>query len=126
MFGLFKKDPVKALQKKYEKLLEEAYKAYVENGNDSLMSVSSHRKKLGKIVDGHYSPYNYTMGQRSQDMEPLYYENGLLYITSAELIKQEKILGRKNMPFIVDHAYSTVDIDTIEDLKYAQFILENF
>ena len=24
MFGLFKKDPVKALQKKYEKLLEEA------------------------------------------------------------------------------------------------------
>ncbi len=107
-------------------LLVEAYKSYVETNSDSLMTVSSHRKKLGKIVDGRYSPYNYTMGQRSQDMEPLYYENGLLYISSSKLIKEDKILGQNNIPHIVDHAYGTVDIDTIDDLKYAQFILENF
>jgi hypothetical protein len=32
MFGLFKKDPVKALEKKYEKLLEEAMQ--LQRGGD--------------------------------------------------------------------------------------------
>ncbi|MEM9679479.1 MAG: acylneuraminate cytidylyltransferase family protein [Bacteroidota bacterium] len=108
-----------------ESLLSEAYSQFVSHGSDSLMTVSTHRKKLGKIVEGHFSPYNYVMGQRSQDMEPLYYENGLLYITSSELIMKDKILGDNNHAFVVDHPYSKVDIDTLEDMKYAQFVIEN-
>jgi N-acylneuraminate cytidylyltransferase len=81
---------------------------------------------LGKIVEEKFVPFNYTIGQRSQDLEPLFYENGLLYITKASLILEEKIVGHKNFPFIVDHPYAKVDIDTAEDFKYAEFILENY
>ncbi len=107
-------------------LLSEAYKTYIDGKYESLMTVSTHRKKLGKIVEGSFSPYNYTMGQRSQDMDPLYFENGLLYITSTDLILKHQILGKYNCPYIVDHPYSKVDIDTIEDLKYAQFVSEHY
>lgn len=107
-------------------LLQEAYFKYVNGGFDSLMTVSSSKRKLGKIQNRSFIPFNYTMGQRSQDMEPLYFENGLLYITKTPLILDNKILGNNNCPYIVNHPYASVDIDTKEDLKYAQFILDNY
>jgi len=89
------------------------------------MTVSRNKDKLGKIIDDKFVPFNYKMGQRSQNLEPLYVENGLIYIAKTALILEEKILGENNYPFIVDHPYAKVDIDTIEDLKFAEFILEN-
>jgi N-acylneuraminate cytidylyltransferase len=65
------------------------------------------------------------MGQRSQDLEPLYFENGLIYIIKSSLIMEDKLLGDKNSAFIVDHPYAKIDIDTFEDLQYAEFILKN-
>ena len=107
-------------------MLKEAYETYIEKGSDSLMGVSRNNDKLGKIIDNRYVPFNYEIGQRSQDLEPLYYENGLLYITKSDLILQDKILGNKNFPFVVDHPFAKVDIDTIEDFKYAEFVIENY
>tara|TARA_R110002049_G_scaffold2372_6_gene17474 strand:+ start:1563 stop:2237 length:675 start_codon:yes stop_codon:yes gene_type:complete len=106
-------------------LLKEAYAKYVDGDFDSLMTVSSNKKKLGKIQNDKFIPFNYKMGQRSQDIEPLYFENGLLYITKAELILNDRILGENNCPFITNHPYSKVDIDTENDFKYAEFILKN-
>ena len=106
-------------------LLKEALKKYTELNYDSLMTVSLNKNKLGKIVNGNFEPYNYVMGQRSQDLEPLYFENGILYITKAELILKGRILGENNCPFITNHPYSKVDIDTENDFKYAEFILKN-
>ena len=116
--------PTNPLRQK--QLLKEAYTKYMSNDFDSLMTVTSNKKKLGKIVNDGFIPYNYKMGQRSQDLEPLYFENGLLYISKTSLILNDKILGTNNVPFIVDHPYASVDIDTVEDLKYAQFILDNY
>ena len=116
--------PTNPLRQK--QLLKEAYTKYIEGDFDSLMTVSINNKKLGKINAGRFEPYNYKMGQRSQDMEPLYFENGLLYISKTNLILNDAILGSKNCPFIVNHPYASVDIDTSEDLKYAQFILDNY
>ncbi len=107
-------------------LLQNAYKKYVAGNYDSLMTVSRDTHKLGKIVEEKFVPFNYTIGQRSQELEPLFYENGLLYITKASLILEEKIVGHKNFPFIVDHPFAKVDIDTAEDFNYAEFILENY
>ncbi|WP_411895311.1 cytidylyltransferase domain-containing protein [Winogradskyella sp. A2] len=109
-----------------KELLRKAYKEFLENNCDSLMTVSLNDKKLGKIKDGKYEPFTYKMGQRSQDLEPLYYENGLLYISKSDLILNDKILGDNNFPFIVEHPFASVDIDTIEDLNYAQFIVKNY
>jgi N-acylneuraminate cytidylyltransferase len=108
------------------KLLSNAYEKYIEGNYDSLMTVSRNEDKLGKIVDDKFIPFNYKIGQRSQDLEPLYYENGLLYITKSSLILEEKIVGDNFFPFIVNHPFSKVDIDTEEDFKYAEFILENY
>jgi N-acylneuraminate cytidylyltransferase len=63
------------------------------------------------------------MGQRSQDLEPLYFENGLLYITRASYIEKGVILAERNLPFVVDSPLATVDIDHQADLEWAEFLL---
>lgn len=59
------------------------------------------------------------------DLEPLYYENGLLYISSRELIQNGKIIGDNMFSMIVEHIYGQVDIDTKSDMDYAEYILKN-
>lgn len=93
---------------------------------DSLMCISPSDKKLGKIVDGKFCPWNYNYGQRSQDMSPLYYENGLLYISSKSLLSEGKIIGKEMYPLIVNHVFGEIDIDTREDMLYAEYILERY
>lgn len=107
-------------------LLDEAIQIIESGKYDSLFTVSRSEKKLGKIIEGKYTPWNYKFGMRSQDMEPLYYENGLLYITSKELLLQEIIEGEKAYPLVVDHPFGEVDIDTKEDFEYAKFILNQY
>ena len=107
-------------------LLKEAIDIIEKGGYSSLFTVSRSEKKLGKIIDGKFVPWNYTFGMRSQDMDPLYYENGLLYITSKELLLQEIIEGKDAYPMVVDHPYGEVDIDTVEDFHYAEYILSQY
>jgi len=104
-------------------LLKEAYQKFIEGNYDSLMTLSRNHQKLGKIVNTKFEPFNYKIGQRSQDLEPLYFENGLLYITKASLILEDKILGKNNFPFVVNHTFTNVDIDTKEDLEHAEYLL---
>lgn len=105
-------------------LLDSALETFNGGTYDSLMTVTRNYQKFGKIKDDTFVPFNYEMGQRSQDLDPLYFENGLLYITRSELIKDGIILGTQNVPFIVDHPFANVDIDTLEDLEYAEFLLK--
>lgn len=107
-------------------LLRDAINIIEKGGYSSLFTVSRSEKKLGKIIEGKFVPWNYTFGMRSQDMEPLFYENGLLYITSKELLLQEIIEGKDAYPLVVDHPYGEVDIDTIEDFHYAEYILNQY
>ena len=61
---------------------------------------------------------------RSQDLKPSYFENGLLYITHRDLIKEGIIFDESSLPMIVDHPYGQVDIDTQDDLHFAEFIFK--
>lgn len=106
-------------------LLKEAYQYYCDNKIDSLFTVSRNHQKLGKVINNKFSPFNYSVGQRSQDLEPLYYENGQLYITEIELIKKNIIFNEDSFPYIVNHKFASVDIDTFEDLEYAKFVLNS-
>ncbi len=108
-----------------DSLLDDAIKIVKEGNFDSLMTVNRSDKKLGKIIDNRFCPWNYTFGQRSQDLEPLYYENGLLYISSRELIQNGKIIGDNMYSMVVEHVYGQVDIDTKSDMDYAEYILKN-
>lgn len=103
-------------------LLKQAFEIYNNSNCDSLFTVSRNYQKFGKITANKYHPFNYTIGQRSQDLEPLFFENGLLYITKADLILNGIIISENAFPFEVDHIFAKVDIDTLEDLYYADFI----
>ncbi len=107
-------------------LLLEAFSAYNENNADSLMAITRNHQKFGRIEQGKFVPFNYEIGQRSQDLEPLYFENGLLYISKAERIAAGEVVGADHIPFIVEHPYAHVDIDTSADLQYAEFILDTY
>lgn len=107
-------------------LLQEALKRMKEGNFDSLMTVTRNEKKFGKITNDKFTPYNYAIGQRSQDLEPLYYENGLLYIAKTTLILEGKLIGENHLPFIVNHPYAKVDIDTQEDFDYAEYLFNKY
>lgn len=107
-----------------ENLLVEAFEKYKSGTLDSLFSVTRSHQKLGKIVEANFIPFNYEVGQRSQDLEPLFFENGLLYITKAALISKGKIISENSFPFEVDHVFAKVDIDTQDDLEYAEYLIE--
>ena len=107
-------------------LLDDAIKIIEKGENDSLFTVNRSEKKLGKIIDGRFVPWNYKFGMRSQDMEPLYYENGLLYITKKELLLDEIIEGPTAYPMIVDHPFGEVDIDTQDDFEYAEYMARKY
>ena len=106
-----------------ESLLREAYTAFLKSGRDSLFTVSRNHQKLGKIVAGQFKPYNYTIGQRSQDLEPLYFENGLLYISGRSTILAGQVIGTDAFPYETSGLYSNVDIDTVEDFQYAEYLI---
>jgi CMP-N-acetylneuraminic acid synthetase len=107
-----------------ENLLIEAFERYQDNNCESLFTVTRNHQKLGKISNHCFEPYNYTIGQRSQDLDPLYFENGLLYIIKAESIKEGRIISDNSTPYEVNHIFANVDIDTQEDLDYANFLIK--
>ena len=105
-----------------ENLLKEAFEVYQKGNYDSLFTVTRNHQKLGKIIENKFNPFNYSIGQRSQDLEPLFFENGLLYITKATLILEDIIISENAFPFEVNHIFANVDIDTPEDLEYAEYL----
>ncbi len=108
-----------------ENLLNDAFEVFLKNSCESLFTVSRNHQKFGKIVDNKFNPYNYEIGQRSQDLEPLYFENGLLYISKSKLILDDKIISENAYPFQVNHIFANVDIDTQDDFDYASYLIKD-
>lgn len=104
-------------------LLNEAFAIFHEQQVESLFTVSRSHHKLGKMMDNKFIPYNYEVGQRSQDLEPLYYENGLLYIAKSSVILNNEIITKEAFPLEVNHPFANVDIDTQEDFDYAEYLV---
>ena len=104
-------------------LLKDCFEIYQNLNCDSLFTVTQNHQKLGKIINNKYVAFNYEIGQRSQDLEPLYYENGLLYISKTKAILEGNIISKNAFPYIENHIFATIDIDTNEDLEYAKYVL---
>ena len=107
-------------------LIKDCVEKFCSLGSDSLFTVSRNSQKLGKIIKGQFLPFNYEIGQRSQDLEPLYFENGLLYITKAKYIKEGTIISENAFPYEVNHIFATIDIDTQEDFDYAEYLYKKY
>jgi CMP-N-acetylneuraminic acid synthetase len=107
-----------------DNLLRETFDFYQKGNFDSLFTVTRNHQKFGKIANNKFVPFNYEIGQRSQDLEPLYFENGLLYIAKASLILKNIIISENAFPFEVNHIFANVDIDTSADLDYAEYLYQ--
>ena len=106
-------------------LLSQAIKKFESSNRNSLATFSIYEKKLGKINNDFYRPTNYLPGQRSQDIEKTYFENGLLYIIKCESILLGEIITEDVYPFVCYDAGSKVDIDYLEDFIYAEMLLKS-
>lgn len=109
-----------------KKLLSESLALFNSSERSSLCTFSQLNKKFGTIDKGFFFPKNYLPGQRMQDLEPLFFENGLLYITKVDLLlRDKKIIGDDVLPMVIDHIYAQVDIDEPDDLIFAKYLIEN-
>ncbi|MNR37405.1 hypothetical protein D3C85_1554170 [compost metagenome] len=104
--------------------MKEAFGIFEKENHESLFTVSRNHQKLGKIQASKFIPFNYSIGQRSQDLEPLFFENGLLYITKVSLILDDIIISENAFPFEVNHIFAQVDIDIPDDLDYAEYLYQ--
>lgn len=107
-----------------DNLLKDVIKEFEESKRNSLATFSISEKKLGKIEDGFFKPTNYILGQRSQDLEKSYFENGLLYITKLESILAGKVITEDVYPLVCNTIKSSVDIDLMEDFIFAESLLK--
>lgn len=107
-----------------ENLLKEAFAKFISSQSSSLFTVSRNHHKLGTIMQDCFVPTNYTAGQRSQDLAPLYFENGLLYICKAKQILKGEIMNEASLPYEVNHIFANVDIDTQDDFDYAEYLFQ--
>ena len=107
-----------------KKLLIDAFEIVTKGKHQSLFTVSPNVQKFGKIENNVFIPFNYEYGQRSQDLAPLFYENGLLYISKANLVTNDILLDSDAFPFVTEHPFAKVDIDDLADFEFAQYLLK--
>ncbi len=109
----------------------EARKIILKENKNSLISISqctfSHPEYLYKTKDKACIKYidNYNQ-KRSQEMNPVYFRNGAIYISSLEYLKKSNFIIDHNslsyhiMPFI-----RSINIDNQEDWEIAELIYKN-
>lgn len=112
------------------KMLSSAIQYFKANHAESLVSVTPlrhnfHPEEVLRINGKFLSPYllNRTMDSRlgRQQQEPLYVQNGILYITKSEIILDKgSIYGDIILAFDTGED-SYLDIDNLDDLELAKF-----
>ena len=105
-------------------LLKKAINSFQNAERNSLATFSVSEKKLGIIKNDFFKPTNYVPGQRSQDLEKSYFENGLLYITKCDSILEGKVITEDVYPIICNTLEAKVDIDYLEDFVFAESLLK--
>ncbi|MCZ8312831.1 MAG: acylneuraminate cytidylyltransferase family protein [Magnetospirillum sp.] len=96
---------------------------YAAQPCDSLVAVSQRPLKIGTVEDGWYRP-NYEFGAQSRLTSPTWYENGWLYLTTAEtMFERRSLTGERVRAFEVPRPFDEVDIDTALDLALGERVL---
>lgn len=106
-------------------IVTEALELFFENSADSVISVSPNERKLGELKGQYFVPH-YQPGIRSQDMAPTYFENGLVYVSRASVVRDGDLFGQRILPLVMDPIYALGDIDTELDFNVAEFIYTKY
>jgi len=110
---------------RYPSLFSDALNEFNTKLYDSVISVTLNEHKLGRVVKTKFQPLSYIPGTRSQDLDALHYENGLIYLTKSENVLNEDLFGNNIGTTISDKIYGGTDIDTLLDFQIAEQIYIN-
>ncbi len=103
-------------------LVRAAIDAFLSYPVDSVVSVTQSREKAGHIAGGLFHPA-YRPGTRSQDMPPAYFENGVVYVSRANMVREAgDLFGPRIYPLVTDPIYALGDIDTELDFQIAEHL----
>lgn len=96
-----------------------------EGGVVSLSEVDTHPLLIRKFIDGKSIPIlNMNSTVRRQDFPKFWKVNGAVYINWARDYQTEGLSLNDNLHGYITSEWTKVDIDTQEDLEYANFISE--
>ena len=96
----------------------------MDDAADSLLSATKAYDYIWKESEGTISSLNFDFLQRKrrQDMKPLYYENGSIYVFKPDILKKYRNrLGGKISIYYMD-PWQMVDINDNDDLEWAEWL----
>lgn len=88
---------------------------------DSLMTISHRRLKLGEVIDGCFHPA-YPPKRQSRCTPPVSFENGMLYIADADLLRSGRLRGQRILAYPTERPFDDVDIDDQTDFMIGEHV----
>lgn len=110
------------------KNIDEAVELFLKKEADSVVSYckDNHPISWHKYIDDQHRIVNYkTELKNRQNEKASYYPNGSIFIFKTHILKQNRYYTEKSYAYIMERRNS-VDIDTIEDFEYAEFLLKKY
>jgi N-acylneuraminate cytidylyltransferase len=105
------------------RMVEDAIARFTNEPCDSLISVSRRQLKTGTVEDGVFVR-RYAADTQSRLASPVFYENGLLYLTKrATLVDRRSIYGERVLAAVSERPFDEVDIDEPIDLVIGEAVL---
>ncbi|MGW1455058.1 acylneuraminate cytidylyltransferase family protein [Salegentibacter agarivorans] len=112
--------------------IDESILKFKDGNFDSLVSVREVPKEYNPhwVFEENHGALKIATGEkeiisRRQDLPKAYHRDGAIYLTKTEVLLNENSLYGKNIGFVDTTAYPYVNIDTQEDWKKAEGILDN-
>ncbi|MBI2108802.1 MAG: acylneuraminate cytidylyltransferase family protein [Parcubacteria group bacterium] len=106
------------------KHLDEAIEKFLEGDFDTIISVEVNKNPRHEIREGKYLVPSFKKIENRDKREPSYIENGAIYISKTDLIKNGKIRGERIGHHEMDR-YSSIDIDEPIDFEIVERLLGN-
>lgn len=109
--------------------IDEAIELALRHRSEAVISVcpvTTHPYLMKKIENGRLkNAFPGTTIGRRQDLPPLYQLNGSIYILPTSVFLRKKNMHRlSSVPYLMP-ARDSVDIDTIDDFLYAEWLMQN-
>lgn len=107
--------------------IDEAIALFESSDADTVTAVCNAREHpyyAWTVENGRLQPFFSLEKQMKarQDLPPAFIENGSIYVIKRSLIAEHRIYGNRIVPYVMP-SINSVDIDTREDLQWAEFLI---
>ncbi|MFC1986967.1 cytidylyltransferase domain-containing protein [Chloroflexota bacterium] len=104
--------------------IDNAINKLIKDKADSLLSLTESREFMWEKTEQGYTSltFDYKDRKRRQELEPLYYENGAIYVFKPEIIKKyQNRLGGKISVYLMQ-PWQRVDIDDFDSFEWCEWL----